>query len=182
MRTVAPQWIVLRRSLAIGVSVAAIGIVLLFRHGLTALETAPWHPAASLVPTSASWEDVIAEPGPISVESWVTGIVDGDRFVVLDENAPQISQMGDRFAPSVVLAYLVRHETKGDFLVDAGLGSAFARGGGNYTTLLSLLLSVVGAEPTQVAGTDVAARLAARGITPKAVFLTHLHGDHTGRT
>jgi glyoxylase-like metal-dependent hydrolase (beta-lactamase superfamily II) len=77
------------------------------------------------------------------------------------------------------LAYWVHHPTEGDYLIDAGLARAFAREGGNYTGLLRLILALIGAESRSTDGADVASQLRSRGISPRAVFLTHLHGDHT---
>lgn len=59
------------------------------------------------------------------------------------------------------------------------LARAFAREGGNYTGLLRLILALFGAESRSTDGADVASQLRSRGISPRAVFLTHLHGDHT---
>lgn len=166
-------------ALATGCLLAAAAAAL-FRHGAQSLYSQPWGAAASSVPDDASWEEILAQPRPITVEPLVTATVRGDRFTVLDPDDPNISAMGDRYAPSVVLAHLVRHETKGDFLVDAGLSHAFTnRPRGNYTTLLGLLLWLFGTEVEQSPGTDSSAQLEARGATPNAVFLTHLHADHT---
>jgi glyoxylase-like metal-dependent hydrolase (beta-lactamase superfamily II) len=99
--------------------------------------------------------------------------------VVLDESDPNIKELGDHHAPSTVSAYWVHHPTEGDYLIDAGLARAFAHNGGNYTALLRLLLALFGAESRSTDGADVASQLRSRGISPRAVFLTHLHGDHT---
>jgi glyoxylase-like metal-dependent hydrolase (beta-lactamase superfamily II) len=99
--------------------------------------------------------------------------------VVLDESDPNIKELGDRHAPSTVSAYWVHHPIEGDYLIDAGLAHAFAREGGNYTALLRLILTLFGAEGRSPDGADVASQLRPRGISPRAVFLTHLHGDHT---
>jgi glyoxylase-like metal-dependent hydrolase (beta-lactamase superfamily II) len=73
----------------------------------------------------------------------------------------------------------VHHPTEGDYLIDAGLARAFGRKGGNYTALLRLILVLIGAGSRSTDGADVASRFGSRGISPRAVFLTHLHGDHT---
>jgi glyoxylase-like metal-dependent hydrolase (beta-lactamase superfamily II) len=109
----------------------------------------------------------------------LTGTVAGDRRVVLDESDPNIGELGDPHAPSTVSAYWVHHPTDGDYLIDAGLSRAFARAGGNYTGLLRLMLALFGAETRSNDGADVASRLSSRSISPRALFLTHLHADHT---
>jgi len=78
-----------------------------------------------------------------------------------------------------VSAYWVHHPTEGDYLIDAGLARAFGRQGGNYTALLRLILVLIGAGSRSTDGADVASRFGSRGISRRAVFLTHLHRDQT---
>ena len=111
--------------------VVAAGLWLL-RHGLGTLDASPYALPRGETAAGASWEDILGAPGPVEVEALVTATVHGDRSVVLDPEDPRRARMGDRHAPSVVLAYLVRHRDAGDFLVDAGLAASFAEGAGNY--------------------------------------------------
>ena len=106
-----------------------------------------------------TWEEILARPRPVTVEVLLTGTVDGDRLVVLDESDPNIEELGDHHAPSTVLAYWVHHPTEGDYLIDAGLARAFAHEGGNYTGLLRLILALIGAESRSTDGADVASQL-----------------------
>lgn len=167
------------RALAVGATITVAAVLGLLRHGFRQLDVSPYELPSSVVPPHATWEHILASPGPVEVEAFVTATVHGDRFVVLDPGDPQLSRMGDRHAPSVVLAYLVRHREAGDFLVDAGLAASFAEGDGNYADLLSLLLASMGAKVAEGPGRDVATELRERGARPRAVFLTHLHADHT---
>src|SRR6188768_77338 len=45
-----------------------------------------------------TWEEILARPRPVTVELLLTGTVDGDRLVVLDESDPNIKHVGDRHA------------------------------------------------------------------------------------
>ncbi|MGH1346917.1 MAG: MBL fold metallo-hydrolase [Nannocystales bacterium] len=154
--------------------------MLLLRHGATSLDSQPRLNHVAVQADTASWEEILAQPRPIRVETLVTGTVTGDRFVVLDPDDPNISKAGPRDAPSVVLAHLVRHEQYGDFLVDAGLSQSFTLNrAGNYTALLRTALWLIGAEVDQPQGTGLGELLQARGAEPTTVFLTHLHADHT---
>jgi N-acyl homoserine lactone hydrolase len=151
-------------------------VLLLVRGGFRSHEVAAYPPPAQ---RTSSWEQIFARPRPVTVEVLLTGTVEGDRRVVLDESDPNIEALGDPHAPTAVLTYWVHHPTEGDYLIDAGLARAFAHEGGNYTALLRLLLALIGAESRSPEGADVASQLGARGVSPRAVLLTHLHGDHT---
>ena len=166
----------LLRYAAFGATLVLGTALILVRAGFRSLDVAAY-PLPVQRPTT--WEEVLARPRPVTVEVLLTGTVDGDRRVVLDESDPNIKELGDHHAPSTVLAYWVHHPAEGDYLIDAGFAHAFAREGGNYTGLLRLMLALFGAESHSTEGADVASRLSSRGVSPRAVFLTHLHGDHT---
>lgn len=161
---------------ALGATLMLGAVLILVRAGFRSLDVAAY-PLPAQQPTT--WERILARPRPVTVEVLLTGTADGDRRMVLDKNDPNIDKLGDPHAPSTVLAYWVHHPTEGDYLIDAGLSRAFARDGGNYTGLLRLMLALFGVETRSKEGSDVATRLKSRGISPRAVFLTHLHADHT---
>ncbi len=168
-----------RRLLGYGAVSAALvigAVLILTAGGFRALDVAAY-PLPVQRPTT--WEEILARPRPVTVAVLLTGTVDGDRRVVLDQSDSNIEALGDPRTPSTVSAYWVHHPSEGDYLIDAGLARAFARDGGNYTGLLRLILALIGAESRSTDGADVASQLRARGVLPRAVFLTHLHGDHT---
>jgi glyoxylase-like metal-dependent hydrolase (beta-lactamase superfamily II) len=76
---------------------------------------------------------------------------------------------------------LIRHPTQGDFLVDSGLDASFGRERyGNIQRPTRWLLALLYDAPyTQDPGQDVFSQLRHFAAQPKAVFLTHLHMDHT---
>lgn len=164
------------RYAALGLTLVLGLVLLLARAGFRSLDVTAY-PLPAQQPTR--WEELLARPRPVTVEVLVTGTVDGDRRMVLDESDPRIGELGDPHAPTTVLAYWVHHPTEGDYLIDAGFARAFAREGGNYTRLLRLMLALIGVENHGTEGADAASQLGSRGASPRAVFLTHLHGDHT---
>jgi N-acyl homoserine lactone hydrolase len=166
----------LLKYVALGAVLMLGAMLVLVRAGFRSLDVVAY---ALPVQRPTTWEEIFARPRPVTVEVLLTGTVDGDRLVVLDKGDPNIEELGDPHAPSTVSAYWVHHPTEGDYLIDAGLARAFTREGGNYTGLLRLLLALFGAESRSTAGADVTSQLRSRGISPRAVFLTHLHGDHT---
>ena len=161
---------------ALGATLMLGALLILVRAGFRSLDVAAY-PLPVQRPTT--WDEILARPRLVTVELLLTGTVDGDRLVVLDESDPNIDKLGDHHAPSTVSAYWVHHPTEGDYLIDAGLARAFAREDGNYTRLLRLMLALFGAEARSTNAADVASQLRSRGILPRTVFLTHLHGDHT---
>ncbi len=165
-----------RRYAAAAATLVLGAVLLLVRAGFCSLDVVAY-PVPLQRPTT--WAEILARPRSVAVEVLLTGTVDGDRRIVLDESDPNIEALGDAHAPTTVLAYWVHHPTEGDYLIDAGLAQAFARDGGNYTALLRLMLAVFGVESQSTDGADVGSQLRSRGISPRAVFLTHLHGDHT---
>ena len=166
----------LLKYLALGAMLMLGAVLTLVRAGFRSLDVAAY---ALPVQRPTTWEEILARPRPVTVEVLLTGSVDGDRRVVLDKSDPNIKELGDHHAPTTVSAYWVHHAIEGDYLIDAGLARAFGREGGNYTGVLRLLLALFGAQSRSTDGADVASQLGARGISPRAVFLTHLHGDHT---
>jgi glyoxylase-like metal-dependent hydrolase (beta-lactamase superfamily II) len=158
------------------VALLAVALAVLLRAGCSslAIERRP-----NPEPSASSWQAVLAGEPIVTVTPMVTGHATGDRRMVLDPEDPNVEQIRDRYAPSPVIAHHVHHPQRGDFLIDAGLSRSFATGGGNYSAALRGLLAAMGSSVVQPAGGDAAAWLRTRGITPVAVFLTHLHGDHT---
>jgi glyoxylase-like metal-dependent hydrolase (beta-lactamase superfamily II) len=166
----------LLRGCLAAVALLAVALAVLLRAGCWSLAT---QRRPNPEPSASSWQTVLAGEPFVTVTPIVTGHATGDRRMVLDPEDPNVEQIRDRYAPSPVIAYHVRHPQRGDFLIDAGLSRSFAAGGSNYSAALRGLLAAMGSSVVQPAGGDAAAWLRARGITPAAVFLTHLHGDHT---
>jgi N-acyl homoserine lactone hydrolase len=130
-----------------------------------------------------TWEDVFARAPKVELQSLDTGEVHVARSKMLQKR-DAASYPGEA-DPLHVFAHLIRHPTRGDFLVDSGLDATFARARyGNIRTPAAIVLSLVLDAPySQNPGEDIGAQLAriagAKPIDVKAVFFTHLHMDHT---
>jgi N-acyl homoserine lactone hydrolase len=86
--------------------------------------------------------------------------------------------VGVDLVPVPVVAFLVEHPSAGPLLIDTGFGRAVVesplRGVGPVNALL--FRGGLQIRPEQT----VAAQLAARGVTPSLIVMTHLHFDHAG--
>jgi hypothetical protein len=74
-------------------------LLILVRAGFRSLDVVAY-PLPVQRPTS--WDENLARPRPVTVEVLLTGTVDGDRRVVLDESDPNIDRLSDHHAPSTV--------------------------------------------------------------------------------
>jgi glyoxylase-like metal-dependent hydrolase (beta-lactamase superfamily II) len=127
-----------------------------------------------------TWDEVLSHPQPISVETVVTGTIDMDRCDNLDSSTPQARSCTST-APLVDLAHVVVHRALGTYLIDAGFARQFADRPpyGNYSLPMQLFNRALGVRNSQRGYRSVADALAERRESPRAVFFTHLHPDHT---
>ncbi len=131
-------------------------------------------PPASSSEDARDWTAILGRPSTLSLERFETGRVRVMRSQIVDLHDPRAAGMADQelFVPAY--AYVVHHETLGDYLIDAGLDRSFqTRTSGDISGMFAF--KVYG---TQNPGEDLASRLAAAGISPRAIFFTHLHPDH----
>src|SRR5262245_197380 len=135
----------LRGGLAV-VALLVVALAVLLRAGFWSLAT---QRRPNPEPSASSWQAVLAGEPFVTVTPIVTGHATGDRRMVLDPEDPNVERIRDRYAPSPVITYHVRHPQRGDFLIDAGLSRAFAAGGGNYSAALRGLLAAMGSSVVQ---------------------------------
>ena len=164
------------RWLILIVSFFALIVLILLKDGFQNLTSDPYQQTTQLF---YNWDQVFKNPTDVVVTTLVTGTAEGDRFVVLDKTDPNIKNIKNRYEPSVIMSHWLRHPVKGDFLIDAGLSKTFSTGTGNYNYLLNLIFYLLDAKSKQSAHMDSVSQLAVSNVTPKAIFLTHLHADHT---
>jgi glyoxylase-like metal-dependent hydrolase (beta-lactamase superfamily II) len=158
---------------------AVVGVVAyLLRGGFHRFEVARYAvPAASFT----NWNDVLAHPQDISLETIPTGLIHMDACLNLDPASPRQSDCDHAPRDLVALVHWIHHPRFGEFLVDAGFDDSFAKHPpyGNYTGVMQFFNWLNGVTNRQEPGTDLAAQLARNNVHPKAVFFTHLHPDHT---
>ena len=163
-------------ALILGCLILGVGSVLI--SGPIGLETTPYQ-----IPSrhNTTWDEVLASPKEITVIPLKTGIMRGDRYLLLNQSDANISLMKDRYGPTDILVYQLHHETYGDMLIDTGFDSSFSKNPpyGNFAPALVMALRYMQMESSQEPGQDIESHLALRNIHPTKVFLTHLHADHT---
>jgi len=139
----------------------------------------PTTPAALGVPrTSGSLEQVVDEPGPIELETHVTAewVVPRSGLVNLDHPAAKAAGLKDGDEPIELYVHLVRHPTRGLFLVDTGVEHQFVSDR-EHALVGGVFGSLAHVDRLKV-HEDTAAILAHAGQPLQGVFLTHLHLDH----
>jgi N-acyl homoserine lactone hydrolase len=165
------------RVLASAALLVILGVVLLVRDGFARWPTSayPIYPASS-----RSWDEVFARPAPITIETLVTGFIDMNRCDNLDQSTPAAVSCRSP-EPLADLVHLVRHPRLGVYLIDSGFAARFAESPpyGNYSIAMELFNRMLGVRNGQGAHQSVAEILRERHLHPNAVFLTHLHPDHT---
>jgi N-acyl homoserine lactone hydrolase len=126
----------------------------------------------------SSWDAVFAEGPTVQVIPLLTGEIEvaGDFLVDHDHPALETPREGKEYVP--VLAYLVRHPTAGDFLIDSGFDHTFAESGSGNFGGLAFMAGFARQQP----GHDTAALLRSLDVDPaelQMIVFSHMHPDHT---
>jgi N-acyl homoserine lactone hydrolase len=131
----------------------------------------PFHAPAQ---AARDWESVLHQPSKITVERLETGRVRVMTSDLIDFNDPKTSGLTDTQLFVPVFAYLLRHEDRGDYLIDAGLDRSFQKiTSGDMSGLFAFKFYAV-----QAVGEDLPSQLDQRGAKLRGIFFTHLHPDH----
>ncbi len=149
-------------------------LVLLLAAGCIASPEETTHAPLPVV----AWETALEEGPRVKVLPLVTGEIQVDRSFVLDFDHPNLENRTDAKLWVPVVAYLVRHPTAGDFLVDTGFDHTFAKSGHGNFGGVAFLASFA----RQEQGNDTRALLESLGVdlsTLKMIVLSHMHTDHT---
>jgi N-acyl homoserine lactone hydrolase len=156
--------------------VAVRGAVLVLAW--TLLGCGSYRPAATQFHAPAQstrdWEAILQKPPKITLERLETGRVRVRMSDLIDFDDPKAQGLTDEQLFVPVFAYLLHHEDRGDYLIDAGLDRSFQTvTSGDMAGLFAFKFYAV-----QAAGEDLPAQLAQRHASPRGVFFTHLHPDH----
>ena len=128
---------------------------------------------------ASTWGEVFARPGPIHVETLDTGIVHFPKELLLNGDHPAMDGFEDDGSPLRVFAHLVRHEQRGDVLIDTGLDDVYATEPlGHMRGVGRLVMGWLGLRFSQRPGQDVHAQLRSANAKVGAIYFTHLHSDH----
>jgi len=96
---------------------------------------------------------------------------------MLKEDSPDKELVPKGPQPMSVSAFWVKHNIKGDILIDTGLNNSFnKKPEGDYSLLMRVLSRMVGLEMKQEQGEGIESQIEHYRINPQMVFLTHLHG------
>jgi glyoxylase-like metal-dependent hydrolase (beta-lactamase superfamily II) len=161
------------------VAAAHMKLALLVALTLAACKTIDHPSTVTPVPTAgrvpASWDEVFAAPADVTVDVVLSAHWKVPRNGVLDMNDPKARAAGkprDK-VPIVLPIGVVRHATKGDFVIDTGVERAMVDGErGARRGLLAVFLKSI--DPVISLGEIIERdRLQLAG-----VLLTHMHIDH----
>ncbi len=164
----------------------ALGLVALVLVPLAALLAFGWpasrHPTVAarlgVVRGARAMESVLDTPGPIAVETLVNGTwsVDRSGLVNLDHPAARAARYTDALEPIEIYAHVLRHPTRGVFLVDTGVDTAL-RDAPARSPLHGLAAQAAHTE-RMAFRTMTGDWIRAQPSPPTGVFFTHLHLDH----
>lgn len=127
-------------------------------------------------PQPPAWNGEVR--GQVEVIPLLTGEVKVDRSILIDLDHPEMEDVDDEKVWVPVLAFLVRHPTQGDLLIDSGFDASFAESGHGNFGGLAKLISLARQKP----GHDTVSLLRELGVDPaslKMIVLSHMHPDHT---
>lgn len=130
------------------------------------------------VTAAPDWTALFAAPRDVQVVPLLTGEIEVARSLLLDVAHPALDDHADRQMWVPVLAYLVRHRTAGDVLLDTGFDASFAASGHGNVGGVARFVRFARQPP----GHDTAALVTQAGGDPRAlrmIVLSHLHLDHT---
>lgn len=119
-----------------------------------------------------SWTDIFKNPCPVTIETLITGTVDINLRGTINTEHPDAGYINNEILTVPIKNYIVHHNILGDFLLDAGLDKLYTDdpNGGIKGDLAD--------EFYQNRNDNIKFQLESRKITPKAVYLSHLHPDH----
>jgi len=131
-----------------------------------------------VVRSSDEMEATLASPGPVRVETIVGADWEVDRSGLVNLSHPEAKRAGLEDGPEPIHIYLhvLRHPTRGTFLVDTGVERAL-RDDPEQAAIRGMVASFMGVEKMKVS-TDTASFVAQEKGAIAGVFLTHLHLDH----
>jgi glyoxylase-like metal-dependent hydrolase (beta-lactamase superfamily II) len=136
-------------------------------------------PSTMGVPASGGdMESIIDEPGPVEVETVVGAdwAVTRAGLINLDDPKAKAAHLTDGDEPIQVFTHVIRHPTRGTFLVDTGVTRALVEDPAHAG--VGWVLRMFMHTDKMKLGTDTATLLRREPRPLAGVLLTHLHLDH----
>jgi N-acyl homoserine lactone hydrolase len=128
--------------------------------------------------SSAAMEALIDQAGPIELKTVVGADWVADLSGLLNLNDPKAVQAGlrDHEEPIQIYTYLVRHPTRGFFMVDTGVSKRLVADPAGEG--VGWVVRQFGKIEKMQVRQDTLSVIKSEGVPLKGVFLTHLHLDH----
>lgn len=125
---------------------------------------------------SQNWQTILQKNQSITdFTIFHTGSVEVPLSGMINLDDPKLKGEKDKRIFVDVYSFWFCHKLQGCFLIDSGLDSSFQKGG----NLKGLISSYYISDTKQSPGQDITSHLNRKGKLLKAVYFTHLHGDHT---
>jgi N-acyl homoserine lactone hydrolase len=152
------------------------GLLALAACRVTSHPTEPFVPPATAAPAPTSWDEVLAHPVDVDVQTVVSARWQGGRKGLIDLNHPVAQEAGltNEKIPIVLHVGVIRHPTAGDFVVDTGVSEALVERD-RKGAVRGLALAVTNTmEPLE----SLAGIVERKQLHVSGVLLTHSHFDH----
>jgi glyoxylase-like metal-dependent hydrolase (beta-lactamase superfamily II) len=142
----------------------------------TAHDTTP--SALGVQRPAATLEAVVDQPGPVEVETVVAARWEVDRggLINLENPAAKAAGLKDGPEPIELFVHVVRHPTRGVYLIDSGAEHAFLADP-DHALIHGMLGGMAHLDKLKIRH-DTQGILAHAGAPVQGVLLTHLHLDH----
>lgn len=130
--------------------------------------------------TAVTWQEMTSaldQPGPIELEKVVAArwAVNLSGLLNLDHPEAQAAGLEDRLEAIEIYTYVIRHPSRGTFLVDSGVSEAW-RDPAGYQDVAWLIRRFMNTDALEVQRTTRELIVSEGPIA--GVFLTHIHLDH----
>jgi glyoxylase-like metal-dependent hydrolase (beta-lactamase superfamily II) len=133
-------------------------------------------PFEAPAPSHTSWEDILADPQPITLRTYSTAMMETHLSGIMNLEHERAQGVEDEVIEFPVVVGIVEHEEHGSYLVDAGMDAACVDN--PYGVARGILVEHKLGRATQEPGTDIASVVQREGVSLEGVLLTHLHPDH----
>ena len=152
------------------------GTALLAGCAATAHDTTPT--ALGVQRPAATLEAAVDQPGPVEVETIVAARWEVDRggLINLENPAAKAAGLKDGPEPIELFVHVIRHPTRGVYLIDSGVEHAFLADP-EHALIHGMLGSMAHLDKLRIRH-DTQSILAHAGAPVQGVLLTHLHLDH----
>lgn len=153
------------------------------RYGFRKIKATDWETNEDRL---TDWDDLFKKSQKLIVNPIYQGISKEESGARPWLNENTIPEDYDRYAPAncPTMNFVIKHKTKGDILIDAGMNSSFIKSHyGDLPPVLKLYQKSSKYYYSLKDGDNIGSYINKYQLDPKYVFITHMHADHvTGLT